>query len=246
MHTNDTLIKSSSFQKTLIEYLNTWEFLDILSTAGQKILAAHALSIKQTKFRWTWIKIWGQDNLIFSCASSVALGRAMSVETETQQILDGLPWHFVQTFMVLKGWSLLTVVMPWVGGLLAFPLAPPEGPSFTVRLTVVFFLWNVSATIGLIVYKHSCSQRMYPDDFGDPLTFQSAPSSDQNFNLSKTSVYDQILAKRMPFSSAPHASKYHPHSHSGPWKGIQKISGLISTKNSIWQEDELLPFWIFH
>ncbi len=31
-----------------------------------------------------------------------------------QQLLDGLPWHFVQTFMVPKGWILLTLVIPWL------------------------------------------------------------------------------------------------------------------------------------
>lgn len=40
MRISDTLIKSPSIQKTLIDYLNIWGFMDILSTAAQKILGA--------------------------------------------------------------------------------------------------------------------------------------------------------------------------------------------------------------
>lgn len=41
MHTCDTLIKS--IQKGMIEYLNIWGFMDILSTAVREILGAPAL-----------------------------------------------------------------------------------------------------------------------------------------------------------------------------------------------------------
>lgn len=38
--------------------------------------------------------------------------------------------------------------------------------------------------------------------FGDPQTFDLAPSSGQYFSLSITSAYDQILARLMTFLSA--------------------------------------------
>ncbi len=36
---------------------------------------------------------------------------------------------------------------------------------------------------------------MYPNEFGDPLTFHLAPSLGQSFNLSNILVYDEILEK---------------------------------------------------
>lgn len=51
MHTCNTLIKS--IQTRMIEYLNIWGFMDILSTTVRKILGAPALSMRQIKFRKT-------------------------------------------------------------------------------------------------------------------------------------------------------------------------------------------------
>ncbi len=37
------------------------------------------------------------------------------VQTETSlQLLDGLSWNFVQTFMFARGWILMTLVIPWL------------------------------------------------------------------------------------------------------------------------------------
>ncbi len=32
----------------------------------------------------------------------------------SQQLLDGLPWYFVQTFMVPRGWIPIALVIPWL------------------------------------------------------------------------------------------------------------------------------------
>lgn len=45
------------------------------------------------------------------------------------------------------------------------------------------------------------AQRMNINGFGDILTSLLVPSSGQNFNLTCTLVYDQILAKVMTFPS---------------------------------------------
>ncbi len=46
------------------------------------------------------------------------------------------------------------------------------------------------------------SLRINCDDYGDPLTFHLASSSGQNFSLSNTLVYDQMLAKLRTFPQA--------------------------------------------
>lgn len=42
-------------------------------------------------------------------------GYCLLVETKTsKQLLDGLPWSFVQTFMVPGEWIILTLAIPWL------------------------------------------------------------------------------------------------------------------------------------
>ena len=71
--------------------------------------------------------------------------------------------------------------------------------STAMRLTFVFFLWNVSTTIGYIAMTFGTDThihfRVHYYHFGDSLDFDLVPSSGQTFNLNNTVVYDQIPAK---------------------------------------------------
>ncbi len=75
------------------------------------------------------------------------------VQTEiSQQLQNGLPLNFVQTFMVPRGWIFLTLVIPL---------------EHHHEFDIYSFDWNILTTIGWIAIKkichrHSCSPQ---DDF---------------------------------------------------------------------------------
>ncbi len=103
------------------------------------------------------------QNIDFSWANKNSAGFSFmtmhfsdnTVET-SQQVLDGLPWNFVQTFMVTRRWTLMTLVMPWL-------------------FLQCHRLVNISTTIGWGVMKYSTDVhallRINLNDFCDPLTF---------------------------------------------------------------------------
>lgn len=100
---------------------------------------------------------------------SQSVGPPLWVQTETyQQLLDGLPWHFVQIFVVIWGWRLLTLVIPWLYS------------SATMRITFLVlsemsqwllngFAWNL-LQIFMVPRGYMC-----PTDFGVAMTFLLAP-----------------------------------------------------------------------
>ncbi len=78
-----------------------------------------------------------------------------------------LPWHFVQVFVVLRGWVLLIFFIPW-----HFLLHHTEGDTFG-------FSWNISTIMIWIVMKFqtiSGPQRMNPTDLIWQMIFFRATS----------------------------------------------------------------------
>lgn len=81
---------------------------------------------------------------------------------------DWLQWNVVQIFMVPRGWSLTLLIM-WCHD----------------EVDSVDILWNV---LDYCMASMKCStdiigaQRIPPDNTGDPLTFNEAPSSGQSLN----------------------------------------------------------------
>ncbi len=104
------------------------------------------------------------------------------VQTEIcQQLLDGLLWDLVQTFMVPRGWILMTLVITWL---------------FLQRLQWV----KVFTYLRTQFYIHNYgSQMMYPNNIGDSLTFHLVPSSSQ-ISISPTLWFITCKTNDIPIS----------------------------------------------
>ncbi len=107
-----------------------------------------------------WLKL---QIAIFSRAKGISWWRSWSVGPPlwsiSQQMLAGLPWNFVHSFMFPREWG-----PQYFGDPLMFCLVPPWG-----------ILWWMDSH--QIWYTLSCPPVMNWNNFGDPATFYVAPSS---------------------------------------------------------------------
>lgn len=91
-------------------------------------------------------------------------GGSVGLSEISQQLSHGLPWCFLQSFMMLRGFILQTIVIPdFFSGI-------------TIRSKVI--LWNISCTtwVGTTFCTGiHCSQVTYSAEFGDSMTFPLAP-----------------------------------------------------------------------
>ncbi len=150
-----------------------------------------------------------------------------SVADISQQLLDELPWnHFVQTFMLPRGWSLLTLVFPWTF------LVTPAGWHFCLLVTCLdnLFGW-IAMKFDTCVHG---AQRMNPTDFSDPLAFPRAPPWGLHLCIwvkcpnSYWMGYHSIWYRHSPFPSGWIAIMFHLAPSSAQ---IFHLSNWFKTKN---------------
>lgn len=107
-----------------------------------------------------------------------------------QQLCDGLPWKYMQTFMVPQGRTLLTLGMNFPLSLAHNLVQTIMGPRRRVLLTLIIWLspwgwhfafhWNISTTIGWISVKfgtHTYGPQKINYNNLNPTTFHLVPSS---------------------------------------------------------------------
>lgn len=154
---------------------------------------------------------------VISHTSSLALGMAkLDCQSTTlgqteifHQLWDGLPWNFVQTFMVPKVWMLLTLVIPWL-----FLQWHHEVDFFFVKC-----LWRLTE----IWYRY-CHSR---SSIGKMIAIRSLTSNKPGGCTSYKQATTYIECLRLP-STWQGCGPYPNHCRIHPKSGLRTILNLRS------------------
>ena len=136
---------------------------------------------------WQGIFIGHYTDLVDSKAFLLVLQLAISASTHThdQQLLAGVPWTFLYTFMLPRGWYLLDF-----GYQMVFPLVLSLDQDFHFAHTIC---QSVMSTLPETRECIHAPWRMIPNDFGYSMSFPLGPPLSQTSHLYTSSVNSRFM-----------------------------------------------------